>query len=114
MIQFRVTKDFGRQFKRLCKKYRTLPEDLSALSNQLALTPISGVDLGDGIRKIRMAVRAKGKGKSHGLRVIAHIDVIVEANEGVITYLYIYDKSEIANISDEKIAELLQDLLSDH
>lgn len=114
MIQFRISKDFERQFKRLYKKYRTLPEDLSALSNQLALTPLSGIDLGDNVRKIRMAVRAKGKGKSHGLRVIAHVNVIVEAIDGVITYLYIYDKSEIANISDEKVAELLKDLLSNH
>ncbi|MBR5854290.1 MAG: GNAT family N-acetyltransferase [Paludibacteraceae bacterium] len=60
MIQIRVTKDFERQFKRLYKKYRSLPEDLTILSNQLVEAPTSGIDLGDGIRKIRMSVRSKG------------------------------------------------------
>ena len=29
-----------------------------------------GKDLGNGVRKIRMAVKSKGKGKSGGMRVI--------------------------------------------
>ena len=112
MIDFKLTKDFGKQFKRLLKKYRTLPEDLTDLTNQLSSTPTMGIDLGNGVRKIRLAIRSKAKGKRSGLRVIAHIDVIIETNEGVITYLYLYDKSEMANISDEKIAEILKELIN--
>ncbi|MBQ8387058.1 MAG: type II toxin-antitoxin system RelE/ParE family toxin [Paludibacteraceae bacterium] len=111
MIQLRVTKDFGRQFKRLLKKYRSLSEDIRSLSEQIIENPTLGTDLGEGVRKIRLAVRSKGKGKSGGLRVITHINIILEENEGTITYLYIYDKSEMANISDEKVVELLREII---
>lgn len=59
------------------------------------------------IWKIRVSISGKSKGKSGGARVIyyAHID-----NE-TIFLLYVYDKSEIANIEDSEIKAFLTDLL---
>jgi len=51
-----------------------------------------------------MAISSKGKGKSGGARVITFL---VTADEEV--YLtYIYDKSQLENISKEQINELLK------
>ena len=39
--------EFNRRFKRLAKKYRSLPADYLALSKDLKENPFQGVDLGD-------------------------------------------------------------------
>ena len=69
-----------------------------------------GVDLGNGVRKVRMAITAKGKGKSHGARVITFTAVVREL-EGVITLLTIYDKADKDSVSDKEISELISGLL---
>ena len=51
-------------------------------------------DLGDGIHKVRVAISSKNKGKSGGARIITDITAILSLEKGVITLLYIYDKSE--------------------
>ena len=63
-------------------------------------------DLGDGIHKVRVAISSKNKGKSGGARIITDITAILSLEKGVITLLYIYDKSERGNISDKEIDEL--------
>lgn len=65
------------------------------------------VGLGQGIRKVRMAITSKGKGKSGGARVITY-NVIVAAYDTQIKLLTIYDKSEKSTITDAEIQELLQ------
>ena len=55
-----------------------------------------------------MAITAKGKGKSHGARVITYTEAFVSIDEGVLRLLYIYDKAERDSISDKEIEELLK------
>jgi hypothetical protein len=50
-----------------------------------------------------VAVQSKGKGKSGGARVIAHVQVI----ENNVFLLAIYDKSEHEDITDKEIKYLL-------
>ena len=69
--------------------------------------PFQGIDLGGGVRKIRMAISSKGKGKSGGARVLT-LNVLVSDNADV-TLLTIYDKDEIANVSDEYIKWLVSE-----
>ena len=69
-----------------------------------------GVDLGNGLRKIRMRIASKGRGKSGGARIITHT-AIVTVEEGVITLLTIYDKSEMENISERELNTLLHSIL---
>ena len=99
--------DFDREFKRLSKHYHSLKDDLILLQKELIENPTAGVDLGKGLRKVRMAIRSKGKGKSHGARIITYT-VILNIEEGVITLLYIYDKAEKENISEKEIKSLLK------
>jgi len=69
--------------------------------------PFQGTDLGGGVRKIRMAIASKGKGKSGGARVLT-LTVLVSEDADV-TLLTIYDKNEIDNVSDEYIRSLVSE-----
>lgn len=82
---------------------------MEELINELKQSPCQGADLGNGVRKIRMAIRDKGKGKSHGARVITYTAVL-SINEGVVTLLSIYDKAEQSTITQAEINRLLAEL----
>ena len=82
-------------------------QDFAILVTQLEQNPQVGTDLGGGLRKIRMKISSKGKGKSGGARVIS-FTVIVSQQEATLNLLYIYDKSEQASISKKEIEELLR------
>lgn len=73
----------------------------------LEANPHLGTDLGGGLRKIRMRIASKGKGKRGGARVIT-FTVVVAVEETVINLLYIYDKAERSSISSGEIEELLR------
>lgn len=103
-------RDFNKAFKRLSKKYHSLKSDLAALVGELEQNPQLGVDLGNGLHKVRMAIASKGKGKSHGARVITHT-AIVSVEDGVITLLYIYDKADQDSITDKELIELMKRFL---
>lgn len=98
------TPDFKKFVKRLSKKYPSLKSDLQDLILVLNEKPDSGISLGQGIHKIRIAITSKGKGKSGGARVITYL--VTEDNE--VYLVYIYDKSQLENISKEQIIELLK------
>ena len=97
--------EFKRQFRRLKKKYQSLTDDLEDFQKELIKNPLQGSDLGGGVRKIRMAIASKGKGKSGGARVLT-LTVLV-SDDADVTLLTIYDKSEIENVSDEYIKWLI-------
>ena len=98
---------FKKEFKRLSKRYRSLLNDVQKLQGELLAKPDLGTDLGNGLRKIRMAIQSKGKGKSGGARVITYT-IITKIEETEINLLYIYDKSERDSISAAEIKELLK------
>lgn len=101
--------NFDRQFKKLYKKYKTLKGDLWSFINELQENPNQGADLGNGVRKVRMTITAKGRGKSHGARIIIYV-VVVSEEEGTITLLSIYDKAEQDSISSEEIKRLIKEV----
>lgn len=102
-----VGQEFARQFKRLAKKYRSLKEDFRKWREEIANNPLVGDDLGSGVRKIRIAISSKGKGKSGGARILT-LNVLVKEDEMKVTLLTIYDKGEISAVSDGYIEYLLQ------
>lgn len=69
--------------------------------------PNLGTDLGGGLRKIRMSIASKGRGKSGGARVIT-FSVIISVEETEVNLLTIYDKSERESISRAEIEQLLE------
>ena len=95
---------FERALKKLAKKYHSLGEDYRKLLADLQVNPVQGVDLGQGLRKVRMLIRSKGKGKSGGARVITLI-LDYSATDAKIGLLYIYDKSERESLSEKELLE---------
>ena len=61
--------------------------------------------MGNGLRKVRMSVTSKGKGKSGGARVIT-FTAIIATDTTEILLLTIYDKSERDNITDSELKAL--------
>ncbi len=109
MVSILYTKVFIKNARRLSKKYRSFLQDLEAFCKALSVNPDMGTSLGNGVRKIRMAVKSKGKGKSGGVRVIT-FNVIVNTTDTKIRLLTVYDKSEKEAISDKEIRILLDDI----
>lgn len=108
-FEIRASKYFAKEIKRLGKKYKSLKNDYCDLLIRLQENPFEGVDLGHGLRKVRMAIPDKNKGKSHGARIIT-FTVFVDEQNGVINLLYIYNKEERSSISKEEILEILKSL----
>ncbi len=95
---------FGKDVKRLYKKYKQLPKDLKNLKKVLEDAPRSGIELGNGCYKIRWQNSSVPTGKSSGFRVIYYyLD-----KEYHLYLMAMYSKSELENISDEKIIEILK------
>jgi mRNA-degrading endonuclease RelE of RelBE toxin-antitoxin system len=95
---------FERQAKRLIKKFPSLKKEIHELAVELKKKPTKGISIGHNCYKIRLAISSKGKGKSGGARVISHVIF----KSGVIYLLSIYDKSEVENLSDKEILELVK------
>jgi hypothetical protein len=77
---------------------------LQELVDRLSEKPDIGINLGHNVYKIRLAVSSKGKGKSGGARVITYLIT----GEYEVYLVFIYDKSQLENISKEKIFEMLK------
>ena len=78
--------------------------------DDLRSNPVMGTPLGEGVRKVRMTISSKGKGKSGGARILTY-SVNKESDEEIkLTVLSIYDKSKISNVSDEYISFLVKEL----
>ena len=95
-----------REAKRLKKHYASFTDDYARLLEELHANPTLGTDLGGGLRKIRMRIASKGRGKSGGARV--SLTVILSVEETEIDLLYTYDKAERASISAAEIDDLLK------
>jgi len=100
-----TTEDFDRKVKVLSKKYPSLKADLIAFEKELLANPTMGDDLGDNIRKVRMAITSKNEGKSGGARIIT-FTVLVDVINTDIYLLTIYDKGEQESISKKEIKHL--------
>ncbi len=64
------------QAKRLTKRYASLKQELFNLVQDLKQNPEHGTPIGKNCHKIRIAIAAKGKGKSTGARIITNFVVI--------------------------------------
>lgn len=110
----RVKIDFLPEFLRLAKplrkKYASFERDFMFMLEELKSNPFIGTPLGEGVRKVRMSISSKGKGKSGGARILTY-SVNKETDEDVrVTLISIYDKAQISNVSDEYIASLVKEL----
>lgn len=102
-------RDFDVSIKRLAKRYRSMADDYARLLDSLEDNPFQGVELSPGIRKIRMAIGSKGRGKSGSARIITANAIIAE-HEGRIALLTIYDKADASSVKLNVIKEMAREL----
>ena len=101
--------EFEHCFKRLYKRYRSLPDDIRDFRDSLQENPFQGAELSPGIRKIRMPIASKGRGKAGSARVIT-ANAIVAEHEGKIALLTIYDKSDASTVKLNVIKQMAREL----
>ena len=95
---------FKKDVKSLQKRYKNIKNDLKILNKSLQSNPKEGINLFSNVCKIRIQNSSINKDKSAGFRVIYYyID-----NQNNIYLLTIYSKSDISNISDKKILQILR------
>ena len=102
--------EFERGAKALRKKYPSFEDDFDTFLNELEANPYGGESLGQHTYKNRMAIASKGKGKSGGARVITYNIQKQNEDEILITLMTIYDKSDIENVSDTYLRNLVQQI----
>ena len=112
-VEIFISENFRREAKKYLKKFRTLKEELELFQESLLQNPRQGDKLTEGVYKVRLASKSKGKGKSGGFRIINYlIEVEEDENEDVYTtviLLSIYDKSETSSMADHQIVKLIQE-----
>ncbi|MGB0386956.1 MAG: hypothetical protein ACPGWR_19245 [Ardenticatenaceae bacterium] len=110
-----LSHNFKREVKPLLKKYASLRKELGTLIEELSKQPRKGIRLTSNCYKIRLAVKSKRKGKSGGLRIITHVTFeVVETVKGpLVILLSVYDKSNLATLSDKDLKGLLRDIESE-
>ena len=101
---------FDKEFKALKKKYPSITGDLKNLKDELKKNPKAGTEIADDIYKIRMAITAKGRGKSGGARVI-YLNLFAQRTDNnQIVLLAIYDKSDRESITDKEIRQAIKEV----
>lgn len=103
------TPGFEKSFKALAKKYKSLKIDILQLKQSLENNPFQGDELSPGIRKIRMAISSKGRGKSGGARIITYT-VILTDNDGSVYLIDMYDKADFSTVDVSLIKRIIKEL----
>lgn len=98
--------DFEKALKKLSKRYLSIRQDYAQLLKDLHANPFLGVELGHHLRKVRMTITSKGKGKRGGARVITYT-VIIAQTDTEIKLITIYDKADRENITDAELLAIL-------
>lgn len=104
-----TTPEFESQAKKLNKRHRSFKNDLMEFVISLRENPFQGVELSPGIRKIRMAITSKGRGKSGGARIITYTVVTAEM-EGKVYLMNVYEKSDFSTVELSVIKEIVSNL----
>lgn len=108
-FEVKTTSDFDKSAKSLVKKYRSFKADLRDLIASLEENPEQGTELSPGIRKLRMAITSKGRGKAGGARVIT-FTIVVSENTGRVYLMDLYDKADYSTVDVRIIQKRLKDL----
>lgn len=103
-MRVRMSEDFRASYKLLKKRHKSLEADFERLLASLLESPIQGVELVGGVRKVRMAIKSKGRGKSGGARVIIRVRIVADE----LQLLYIYDKADMENVSETFLRDVMK------
>ena len=108
-ITISVSDDFAKEAKRLAKKYPSFKQDYKDFLVSIKNNPLQGDEITKNIRKIRMAIKAKGKGKSGGARVIT-FNVLTDVEYGHVVFLLLYDKEDASTVKVNVVKQLVRDM----
>ena len=108
-ITISVSDDFAKEAKRLAKKYPSFKQDYKDFLVSIKNNPLQGDEITKNIRKIRMAIKAKGKGKSGGARVIT-FNILTDIENGHVVFLLLYDKEDASTIKVNVVKQLVRDM----
>lgn len=108
-ITVSVTDDFAKEAKRLAKKYPSFKQDYKEFLESIKNNPLQGDEITKNIRKIRMAIKAKGKGKSGGARVIT-FNVLTDMENGHVVFLLLYDKEDASTVKVNVVKQLVRNM----
>lgn len=101
----KTTSGFDQEVKRIAKKHTGIKIALTKLISDLELNPTLGIELGQSLYKIRLAIPGTNKGKSGGARIITCVVFVKE-----IVYLSaIYLKNEHDTVDAGRIVQRLKD-----
>ena len=108
-ITVSVSDDFAKEAKRLAKKYPSFKQDYKEFLDSIKENPLQGDEITKNIRKIRMAIKSKGKGKSGGARVIT-FNILTDVQNGQVVLLLIYDKEDASTVKTNVVKQIVRDL----
>ena len=108
-ITVSVSDDFAKEAKRLAKKYPSFKQDYKDFLVSIKNNPLQGDEITKNIRKIRMAIKAKGKGKSGGARVIT-FNILTDIKNGHVVFLLLYDKEDASTVKVNVVKQLVRDM----
>ena len=108
-ITVSVSDDFAKEAKRLAKKYPSFKQDYKDFLDSIKENPLQGDEITKNIRKIRMAIKAKGKGKSGGARVIT-FNVLTDVENGHVVFLLLYDKEDASTVKVNVVKQLVREM----
>ena len=108
-ITISVSDDFAKEAKRLAKKYPSFKQDYKNFLVSIKNNPLQGDEITKNIRKIRMAIKAKGKGKSGGARVIT-FNILTDIENGHVVFLLLYDKEDASTVKVNVGKQLVRDM----
>ena len=98
---------FTKDVKKLHKEYKGIAKDLRTLESELQENSKCGIHLGNACYKIRLKNTSVPTGESGGFKVIYYY--LDEENN--LYLMAMYSKTELENISNEKINEILKTYL---
>ena len=108
-FEIQTSSYFDTEAKRLAKRHRSFIDDLQDFRDSLLKNPFQGTELSPGIRKVRLTIGSKGRGKSGGARVITFTYWVDEEN-GVVILLLLYDRSDASNIKMNVVRQIIKDM----
>lgn len=97
---------FEIELKHLYKKYPSIKEDLDSLVLEIVDRAPLGMRIVGGAYKVRLKITSKNQGKSVGARVIFYYKM----RRSRVFLLSIYDKSEVENLADKVILNLIKEV----
>jgi len=94
---------YVKSLKKLSKHYKNIQSDIDNFLDSIHSENDLGVELKSNVFKVRIANSDKNKGKSAGYRLITYLTIV--KNE--LQLLYIYDKSKLANLTENEIDNII-------